>query len=319
MVRNVGTDRTDVTFNISGAGLSGTPPIQFTRVADNLYIFLSGILSPTGNDQWVLVDGPTLAALTSMGGMTANSTTCTPNAPGTTGTTGAAANAGCLAAMMTTMNPLDGTAFLAGVNMSGMGTTQTLADETINGVATTHSRVTMAPSASMGSASPLAGTGVDIPNATVDVFTGKQDGLIRRIALTTQAVVDPNAVSGMLMGGPAAGATSATSASVSANIAFTMDFTDFNNKGIVIDAPANAVPLTDFTGPLPAGGIGGPGGRGRHGRAACLPDSGAAPLIASPRLQRSGLEMRSPARFVVCYSVPTTRSEMCRSLRSCVA
>lgn len=231
----VGTDRTDMTLTVGGAGLSGTPPIQLTRVGNDLYVFLSGILSPTGSDQWVLIDGQTSGL------------------------------AGMMPQVMA-MNPLDGAALLAGANASGMTNTQTLADETINGVATTHSRVTMVPGASTSSASPLAGTGVDIPNATVDVFTGKADGLIRRIALTTQAVVDPNGVSQMLGGGPAAGATGVA---VTANIAFMMDFTDFNNTGIVINAPANAVPLTDFTGPLPVGGIG--GGAGGPGGPRVLP------------------------------------------------
>lgn len=213
--QQLGTDRTNITLNVNGAGLSGTPPIQLTRVGNDLYVLLTGILSPTGADQWVLIDGQTSGLATMM-------------------------------PQMMTQNPLDGAMLVAGLSSSGMGQTETLPDETLGGVQTAHTRFTVDTNAS---AAQLAGSGVSIPNAVVDVYVGKSDNLVRRIALTTQANIDPNAVGAMLA--PGAGVSGGTGASVAANIAFTVDFTDFNDATIAVTAPANAAPLTDFTGPLP--------------------------------------------------------------------
>lgn len=231
----VGTDQTHLTLTLNGAGLSGTPPIEVTRVGNDLYVFLTGVLSPSGTDQWVLIDGQTSGLAQMM-------------------------------PQMLTSNPLDGAMLIAGLSGSGMGQTQMLPDETVNGVLTTHAR--FVPDAN-AVGSQLAGSGVSIPNATMDVFVGKTDNLVRRITLNTQAIVDPNAVSAML--NPGMGVSGGTGVSVTANIAFTADFTDFNNAGITVTAPANAVPLTDITGPLPAGGIGGPGGAGGTGSPRVLP------------------------------------------------
>jgi hypothetical protein len=114
---------------------------------------------------------------------------------------------------------------------------QTIGDETINGVVTTHTRTTIDATALLGGA-----TGSKPSTLTLDLWQGKSDQFPRRLTINGNLTIDTNA----LLGAPS-GTPSDPSDIVSATLTFSMDFTDLNVP-VTITAPTSFVKLSDVLG-----------------------------------------------------------------------
>jgi len=194
----------------SATGPAAIPPIEVTVVDTKVYVHLTGTLAPNGRDEWLLIDG------------------LDNSLPAT-------------AASMTTM--------MGASSLSPNAVTiQTLGDETINGVPTTHQRATVDPATLVGLVNGAATTGsqgarVQQASAVVDFWIGKSDHYLHRATLTEQIRIDPRALTSMGTPATMEGGTGPVDAAVT----FTIDFTDFNTP-VTITPPATYTKLSDVVG-----------------------------------------------------------------------
>jgi hypothetical protein len=123
---------------------------------------------------------------------------------------------------------------------------QTIGDETIDGVPTTHTRTTV-------DAMTYVGAADDLP-LTLDLWTGTSDTFPRHLTLTGTLRIDPDRLLGQPGGkvssaeGPADAVLSYTDAgagSVDAPARFDLEFTDLNAP-LAVEAPATYVTLADL-------------------------------------------------------------------------
>lgn len=115
--------------------------------------------------------------------------------------------------------------------------TQTLADETIGGTLTTHTRVIVDATALFSGGAKNAKPS----NLTVDVWTGKADNFPRRVGINGDLTIDPDALASLIGGGTSTGSAKP----VTMTLSFTIDFTDLNAP-VTINAPTTFVKLSDF-------------------------------------------------------------------------
>ena len=138
--------------------------------------------------------------------------------------------------------PLDALALLNAVNDP-----RTVGDMTISGVTTTLVRGTVNIAQAAGAGGPLGGLGIVTaganPTATLDVYIGKSDNLVRRMILTSDVRVDLGTLN---LGGIASDPVGTGLAD--ARTAVTFDFADYNAAGIAVDPPPGAVAVSNFLG-----------------------------------------------------------------------
>lgn len=115
---------------------------------------------------------------------------------------------------------------------------QTIGDETINGVPTTHTRTTIDATALLGGTA----TGTKPSTLTLDLWQGKSDQFPRRLTINGSLSINPDVLLGETGGTPSSAADI-----VNATLTFSMDFTDLNVP-VTITAPTSVVKLSDILG-----------------------------------------------------------------------
>jgi hypothetical protein len=115
---------------------------------------------------------------------------------------------------------------------------QTIGDETVGGVSTTHTRTTIDATALLGGSAK----GAKPSMLTLDLWTAKSDNFPRRLTINGTVSIDPNTLLGMTDGTPSSAADI-----VNATLTFSMNFTDLNVP-VTITAPTSFVKLSDIVG-----------------------------------------------------------------------
>jgi hypothetical protein len=137
------------------------------------------------------------------------------------------------------MNSLPGVNLPNVANLPPVSTQmQTIGDETVGGVPTTHTRTTIDATALLGGSAK----GAKPSMLTLDLWTGKSDTFPRRLTINGALSIDPNALLGLTDGTPSSAADI-----VNATLTFSMNFTDLNTP-VTIAAPTAFVKLSDILG-----------------------------------------------------------------------
>jgi len=208
----VGQDRLHSTTTLA-SGSVRLDPFETTQLGPDTYVHLPGSLTPNGVDQWLQLDvlGGLLSGIIS------------PIA-------------------LQQASPGDALALLNSVS-----DVQTVGDETINGVNTTHLRGTIDLAKATAGNGPLAGLGNIYggpqSTVTVDAYVSKDNSLVRRLVFVSKADVDLSTLNLGSVLGVAPGLIS-TNALTNA----TFDFTDYNAAGITVDPPAQFARVSDYLG-----------------------------------------------------------------------
>ncbi len=208
----VGQDRLHTSTTLTSGSIR-LDPFEATQIGRDAYVHLPGSLTPTGVDQWLQLDV--------LGGLLSG--VISPIA-------------------LQQASPGDALALLNDVSDA-----QTVGDETINGVNTTHLRGTIDLAKATTGNGPLAGLGNIYggpqSTVTVDVYVGKDNGLVRRLVFVSKADVDLSTLNlGSVLG--------VTPGFISTNALTnaTFDFTDYNIAGIAVDPPVRFMRVSDYLG-----------------------------------------------------------------------
>lgn len=206
----VGTDRLHTSTMISSGSIN-LDPLESTQIGRDTYVHLTGSFTPNGADQWLELDV--------LGGLISG--IVSPIA-------------------LQQASPGDALALLNTVVDA-----QTVGDEPINGVNTTHLRGTIDLARATAGNGPLAGLGNVYagPQSTVtmDVFVGKDDNLVRRLAFVSKADVDLSTLNlGSILGQPSG--TLSTNALTNA----TFDFMDYNATSTIVDPPIQFTRVSEY-------------------------------------------------------------------------
>ncbi len=208
----VGQDRLHTSTTLTSGSIR-LDPVETTQIGRDTYVHLPGALTPTGADQWLQLDvlGGLLSGIIS------------PIA-------------------LQQASPGDALALLNDVS-----DVQTVGDETINGVSTTHLRGTIDLAKATAGNGPLAGLGNIYggpqSTVTVEVYVGKDNGLVRRLMFVSKADVD---LSTLNLGSVLGVTPGFISTNALTNVTF--DFTDYNVAGISVDPPARFMHVSDYLG-----------------------------------------------------------------------
>ncbi len=208
----VGQDRLHTSTTLTSGGIR-LDPIEATQIGHDAYVHLPGSLTPNGVDQWLQLDvlGGLLSGIIS------------PIA-------------------LQQASPGDALALL-----NDLSDAQTLGDETINGVNTTHLRGTVDLAKATAGNGPLAGLGNIYggpqSTVTVDVYVGKDNNLVRRLVFVSKADVDLSTLNLGSVLGVMPGFIS-TNALTNA----TFDFTDYNLTSLAVNPPVRFTRVSDYIG-----------------------------------------------------------------------
>lgn len=115
--------------------------------------------------------------------------------------------------------------------------TQTLADETISGTETTHTRTTVDATALLSGGAKNAKPS----SLTIDLWSGKDDNFPRRVGINGNVTIDPAALISLI----GDNTTAPSAQPVTLSLALTIDFTDLNAP-VTVSAPATFVKLSDL-------------------------------------------------------------------------
>ncbi len=186
---------------------------ETAKVGADMYLFLSAPFAPNGIEQWVKLDA--------FGGLVTGvlNPVAAPQAA-----------------------PLDALALL-----NAATDPRTVGDATVGGTMTTQVRAAVNVSQAAGAGGPLGGLGIVTagtnPTATLDVYIGKGDNLVRRMTLTSDVRVDLGTLNlGGLVSDPAG------TGMTDARTAVTFDFADYNAAGITVEPPPGAISTSSLLG-----------------------------------------------------------------------